>query len=61
MGTYGRALLAINPTLPSDKVHSAVDAFLSHANRTLSYLQRIFLVEDLIDSFKVKLPFSPEE
>lgn len=40
MGTYGRALLAIDPTLPSDKVHSAVDAFLSHANRTLSYLQR---------------------
>jgi len=47
-----KALLAVDPTLPSDKVHAAVDAFLSHANCALSYLQRIFLVEDLIDSFK---------
>jgi len=45
-------LLAIDATLPADKVHGAVDAFLSHANCALSYLQRIFLVEDLVDSFK---------
>lgn len=45
-------LLAIDPTLPSDKVHSAVDALLTHLNCALSYLQRIFLVEDLIDSLK---------
>jgi len=47
-----KEFLSIDATLPSEKVHSAVDSFLTHANCGISYLQRIFLVEDLIDSFK---------
>lgn len=44
--------LAMNPALPSDNVHSAVDVMLGQINSTLQYLHRIFLVEDLIDSCK---------
>lgn len=47
-----KEFLSMDPTLPSDNVHAAVDVMLGQLNATLAYLQRIFFVEDLIDTCK---------
>ncbi|XP_018019388.1 reticulon-1-A isoform X3 [Hyalella azteca] len=44
--------LSVDVSLPADHVHSAVDVLLSQLNSTLAYLQKIFLVDDLIDTCK---------
>jgi len=44
--------LSMDMKLPADNVHSGVDIMLGQLNATISYLQRVFLVEDFIDSCK---------
>ena len=41
--------------MPEDKVQKAVQNILKHVNCTAKELRRLFLIEDLVDSIKVKL------
>lgn len=42
-------------TLPSEKVHEIADLSAARLNAALLELRRLFLVEDLVDSFKFGL------
>ncbi|KAK2158111.1 hypothetical protein LSH36_177g04082 [Paralvinella palmiformis] len=42
-------------SLPEDKVHHVADCVMSHGSAVLRELRRLFLVEDMIDSFKFGL------
>jgi len=44
--------ISMDLSLNNDKVHSAADCFLAQFNCTVSYLQRVFLVQDFTESFK---------
>ncbi|RXG69665.1 Reticulon-1-A [Armadillidium vulgare] len=44
--------LEMDTNLQPEKVHEATDVLVSQVNSTVSELKRLFLVEDLIDSFK---------
>ncbi|KAA0201841.1 hypothetical protein HAZT_HAZT000278 [Hyalella azteca] len=50
--SFNAEYLSVDVSLPADHVHSAVDVLLSQLNSTLAYLQKIFLVDDLIDTCK---------
>lgn len=43
----------MDTNLQPEKVHEATDVLVGQVNSTVSELKRLFLVEDLIDSFKV--------
>jgi membrane protein implicated in regulation of membrane protease activity len=47
--------LEIDVTIPSEKVHEVADLSAARLNAALVELRRLFLVEDLIDSFKFGL------
>ncbi|KAB7507860.1 Reticulon-1-A [Armadillidium nasatum] len=44
--------LEMDTNLQPEKVHEATDVLVGQVNSTVSELKRLFLVEDLIDSFK---------
>ena len=48
-----REYLDADISLPEDKVHHVADCVMSHGSAVLRELRRLFLVEDMIDSFKV--------
>jgi len=47
--------LEVDVTLPSEKVHEIADLSAARLNAALLELRRLFLVEDLVDSFKFGL------
>lgn len=42
--------------LSQDMVHKYSDAALAKINKSIAELRRLFLVEDLVDSIKVRMP-----
>ncbi|KAM4617516.1 reticulon-3 [Discoglossus pictus] len=50
-----KSLLEKDITLSSDALQKRVNASLTHVNRALKHLIRLFLVEDLVDSLKLAL------
>lgn len=42
-------------TVPPETFRKHVDACLTHVNRVLKQMSRLFLVEDLVDSLKVSV------
>ena len=42
--------------LPEDKVHELADIIMTHVTSTIKELRRLFLVEDIVDSLKVRPP-----
>jgi len=46
------AFMDMDLSLSSDKVHALADFFLSHFNCTVSYLQKVFLLQDITESLK---------
>jgi len=44
--------MSMDLSLNADKVHAACDVFLSQFNCTVSYLQRVFLIQDIVESIK---------
>lgn len=53
-----RLYLEQEVALPEDLVHKYSEVTLGWLNTTIIELRRLFLVEDLVDSLKVKLIFS---
>lgn len=49
-----RNFLEKDTNLPSEKVHEATDVIVKQINSTVTELKRLFLVEDLVDSVKVR-------
>lgn len=49
-----RALMEKDVTVPPETFRKHVDVCLSHVNRVLKQMSRLFLVEDLVDSLKVR-------
>lgn len=47
--------------LSEDVVHKYSDAILSKLNKTIGELRRVFLVEDLVDSIKVRADHGPDD
>jgi len=47
-----KEILELDLAIPSDKVHSASDVAVSYINSLIQELRRLFLAEDLVDSFK---------
>jgi len=45
-------LMGLDLALSSEKVHCAADCFLSQFNTAVSYLQRVFLIQDIVESVK---------
>lgn len=45
--------------MPKEKVHEAADVLAKHADQVVARLRSLFLVEDLVDSLKVRPPQSP--
>jgi reticulon-1 len=41
-------------TVPQDRVHAQVDVLVEHAQLVATQLRRLFLVEHLVDSVKVR-------
>lgn len=54
-----RALMEKDVSVPPETFRKHVDASLTHINRLLKQLRKLFLVEDLIDSLKVSLGVCP--
>ena len=50
-----RSLIEKDVSIPPETFRKHVDASLTYINRALKQLSRLFLVEDLVDSLKVKL------
>lgn len=50
----GRSYLDVDITLSSEAFHNYVNAAMVHVNRALKLVIRLFLVEDLVDSLKVR-------
>ncbi|XP_043099612.1 reticulon-3 isoform X1 [Puntigrus tetrazona] len=48
-----KALMEKDVTVPPETFRKHVDACLSHVNRVLKQMSRLFLVEDLVDSLKL--------
>ncbi len=48
-----RALMEKDVTVPPETFRKHVDGCLTHVNRVLRKMSRLFLVEDLVDSLKV--------
>lgn len=48
-----RALMEKDVAVPPETFRKHVDACLTHVNRALKQMSRLFLVEDLVDSLKV--------
>jgi hypothetical protein len=50
-----RQYLEMDITLPEDKVHELAAIVMGHLSCTVKELRRLFLVEDFVDSLKVRL------
>ncbi|XP_016334453.1 reticulon-3-like, partial [Sinocyclocheilus anshuiensis] len=48
-----RALMEKDVTVPPETFRKHVDACLTHVNRVLKQMSRLFLVQDLVDSLKL--------
>lgn len=44
--------MSMDLSLSADKVHTAADCFISQFNLTVAYLQRVFLIQDIVESIK---------
>lgn len=49
-----RSLIEKDVSIPPETFRKHVDCGLSYINRALKQMSRLFLVEDLVDSLKVK-------
>lgn len=54
VSSSGRSYLDVDITLSSEAFHNYVNAAMVHVNRALKLIIRLFLVEDLVDSLKVR-------
>lgn len=54
VSSFGRSYLDVDITLSSEAFHNYVNAAMVHVNRALKLIIRLFLVEDLVDSLKVR-------
>lgn len=51
----GRAYLELEITLSQEQIQKYTDCLQFYVNNTLKELRRLFLVQDLVDSLKVRL------
>ena len=49
-----RRFLEVDLSLPQDKVHKLADYFAKEGVKVINELRRLFLVEDIVDSIKVR-------